>query len=441
MIREVISIHSGQTGIQIGSSCWELYCKEHGLTPDGTFLDPTFRGYGDGFFTFFSEDRRGHYTPRSLFVDMEPHAIKKVMTGSHRSLFDQKTMISGSESSGCSYGRAYYLGRELIEPVVDQIRRLAENCSILEAFLLFRSVGGGTGSGFSDLILDRLTADYGKKIKFDFSVYPTPKLASSVLETYNSVFSIASSIEPLECSFIFENERLYNICRSQLGIKSPTFDDMNKVVAKVVSTITANSRFPGSLSIDLSSLDARWASPFPRLHYPLLSFSSLDSLKEHNSLDKNQTLAELAHPCFEPSSRMVNCSPQYGKYLSVSMLYRGDVQVKDLKDVHASARAKYTVEFVEWTSSHFKTYLAKQSPHSLNPNADLCMVSHTSAISEVWKCLGDKFDLMWSKNAFIHRYSEGKPWGEMVEARENLRSLELDYLETFRESSEPEETG
>ena len=34
--REVISIHVGQAGVQIGNSCWELYCLEHGLNPDGT---------------------------------------------------------------------------------------------------------------------------------------------------------------------------------------------------------------------------------------------------------------------------------------------------------------------------------------------------------------------------------------------------------------------
>lgn len=34
-MREVISIHIGQAGIQVGNSCWELYCLEHGIQPDG----------------------------------------------------------------------------------------------------------------------------------------------------------------------------------------------------------------------------------------------------------------------------------------------------------------------------------------------------------------------------------------------------------------------
>jgi len=35
-MREIISIHIGQAGIQVGNSCWELYCLEHGIQPDGT---------------------------------------------------------------------------------------------------------------------------------------------------------------------------------------------------------------------------------------------------------------------------------------------------------------------------------------------------------------------------------------------------------------------
>ena len=38
-MREIISIHIGQCGSQIGMACWELYCLEHGIAPDAT-LNP-----------------------------------------------------------------------------------------------------------------------------------------------------------------------------------------------------------------------------------------------------------------------------------------------------------------------------------------------------------------------------------------------------------------
>ena len=38
-MKEVIQIHIGQAGIQVGNSCWELYCLEHGIQPDGEIED------------------------------------------------------------------------------------------------------------------------------------------------------------------------------------------------------------------------------------------------------------------------------------------------------------------------------------------------------------------------------------------------------------------
>jgi tubulin alpha len=33
-MREILSIHIGQAGIQLGNACWELFCLEHGIEPD-----------------------------------------------------------------------------------------------------------------------------------------------------------------------------------------------------------------------------------------------------------------------------------------------------------------------------------------------------------------------------------------------------------------------
>jgi hypothetical protein len=45
-----------------------------------------------------------------------------------------------------------------------------------KGFLVFHSFGGGTGSGFTSLLMERLSVDYGKKSKLEFSVYPCPQV-------------------------------------------------------------------------------------------------------------------------------------------------------------------------------------------------------------------------------------------------------------------------
>ena len=66
-MREVISIHVGQAGCQMGNACWELYCLEHGIQPDGQMpSDKTIGGGDDSFNTFFSETGSGKHVPRAV---------------------------------------------------------------------------------------------------------------------------------------------------------------------------------------------------------------------------------------------------------------------------------------------------------------------------------------------------------------------------------------
>ena len=73
--REVISVHVGQAGVQIGNACWELYCLEHGIQPDGRMPSENQGNGDDSFSTFFSETGNGRHVPRAVMVDLEPTVI------------------------------------------------------------------------------------------------------------------------------------------------------------------------------------------------------------------------------------------------------------------------------------------------------------------------------------------------------------------------------
>jgi tubulin alpha len=62
--------------VQIGNACWELYCLEHGIQPDGLMSsDNTGEIVDDSFRSFFSETPSGKHVPRAVFIDLEPTAV------------------------------------------------------------------------------------------------------------------------------------------------------------------------------------------------------------------------------------------------------------------------------------------------------------------------------------------------------------------------------
>ncbi|WKY08116.1 hypothetical protein Q1695_007536 [Nippostrongylus brasiliensis] len=179
-MREIVSLHVGQAGVQIGNACWELYCLEHGIQPDGIMPSDQTVGVEDSSYnTFFSETQSGKHVPRAVFVDLEPTVVDEVRTGHYAKLFHPEQLITGKEDAANNYARGHYtIGKELIDVCMDRIRRLTERCSSLQGFLIFHSFGGGTGSGFAALMMERLSVDFGKKAKLEFSIYPAPQIST-----------------------------------------------------------------------------------------------------------------------------------------------------------------------------------------------------------------------------------------------------------------------
>ena len=414
-MREVISIHIGQCGVQIGNGCWELYCLEHGIQPDGQMpSDKTIGVCDDAFNTFFSETGAGKHVPRAVFVDLEPTCMDEVRTGTYRQLYHPEQLINGKEDAANNYARGHYtVGKELIDLTLDRIRKLADQCTGMQGFLLFHSFGGGTGAGFGSLLLERLSVDYGKKSKLEFTVYPAPQVSTAVVEPYNSILATHAMIDHSDCAFMVDNEAL---------------------------SLTASLRFDGALNVDFTEFQTNLV-PYARIHFPICSYAPVISAEK--AYHEQLSVAEITNTLFEPANMMVKCDPRHGKYMACTCLYRGDVVPKDVGAAVATIKTKRTIQFVDWCPTGFKIGINYQPP-TVVPGGDLakvqracCMLANTTAIAEAWSRLDHKFDLMYAKRAFVHWYvGEGMEEAEFPEAREDLALLEKDYDEVAAETVE-----
>eukprot|EP00095_Tigriopus_kingsejongensis_P010468 maker-scaffold504_size153273-snap-gene-0.14 protein:Tk10468 transcript:maker-scaffold504_size153273-snap-gene-0.14-mRNA-1 annotation:"low quality protein: tubulin alpha-3 chain-like" len=442
-MRECISVHIGQAGVQMGGSCWELFGLEHGIGPDGNLLadaveSRSLKPDGSDFSPFYLETKASKYVPRSLFVDLEPTVVDEVRHGPYRNLFHPEMILNSKEDAANNFARGHYtVGKEMIELTLDRIRKLADGCNGLQGFLVFHSFGGGTGSGFTALLMERLNAEYPRKSQLDFAIYPAPQVATAVVEPYNSILTTHSTMEHTDCSFLVDNEAIFDICQKKLDIDRPSYVNLNHMIAQVVSSITTSLRFQGQLNVDLNEFQTNLV-PYPRIHFPLVSYAPMVS--QEKSRHEFMSVAELTTSCFETGYQMVKCDPRQGKYMACCLLYRGDVVPKDVNAAIQSIKTKRAIQFVDWCPTGFKVGL-NQEPMSVVGNCQLakaprsvCMISNTTAIAEAWSRLNHKFDLMYAKRAFVHWYvGEGMEEGEMTEAREDLAALENDYEEVAGE--------
>uniref|UniRef100_A0A8R1Y2Z9 Tubulin alpha chain n=2 Tax=Onchocerca TaxID=6281 RepID=A0A8R1Y2Z9_ONCVO len=409
--RECISIHIGQAGAQIGNACWELYCLEHNIGKDGKVSNEVSESgtqsqntENQSITTFFSESSGGKYVPRAIYIDLEPTVLDEIRCGPFKQLFHPEQLISGKEDAANNYARGHYtIGKEHIDVVLEKVRKQTEQCMGLQGFLVFHSFGGGTGSGFSSLLMERLSVEYGKKSKLEFSIYPAPQVSTAVVEPYNSILTTHTTLEHSDCSFMVDNEAIYDICRRNLDIET------NLV-------------------------------PYPRIHFPLATYAPV--ISSEKAYHEQLSVADITTTCFEPQNQMVKCDPRRGKYMAVCLLYRGDVVPKDVNAAISMVKTKRGIQFVDWCPTGFKVGINYQPP-TVVQGGDLakvhravCMLSNTTAIAEAWARLDHKFDLMYSKRAFVHWYvGEGMEEGEFSEAREDLAALERDYDEVSKDSA------
>ena len=105
------------------------------------------------------------------------------------------------------------------------------------------------------------------------------KVATAVVEPYNSTLCAHTTLEHSDCALMVDNEAIYDICRRNLDVERPSYTNLNRLISQIVSSITASLRFDGALNVDLNEFQTNLV-PYPRIHFMLSSYAPIISAEK-----------------------------------------------------------------------------------------------------------------------------------------------------------------
>ncbi|XP_022635507.1 tubulin beta-8 chain-like [Vigna radiata var. radiata] len=129
---EILHIQGGQCGNQIGAKFWEVVCAEHEI-------DSTGRYQGNNELQLervnvcYNEASCRRFVPRAVLMDLEPGTMDSVSSRPYGQIFRPDNFVFGQSSAENNWANGHYAEEaELIDSILDVVRKEAESCDCLQ---------------------------------------------------------------------------------------------------------------------------------------------------------------------------------------------------------------------------------------------------------------------------------------------------------------------
>lgn len=407
---EVISVNFGQAGVQIAECVWEYFSKQ------GEMLN---------YKVLFRENNLNQLVSRCVVADLHNETINYLRNSGCSYLFNHKNLISGTKDSSNIYSRAYSsLGKALVEKVAENIRQESEACDNLQGFIITHSIGGGTGSGLTPLILEELCDHYENKAKLNFTVFPFNRISPVIIEPYNVILGLNNIIELSDACFVLSNHKIFEIYQQKLGIQRPAYKNLNTYIAYLISSVIGPAVNGGSLNVNLNEIVDNLVV---NKNFKYLETNLSPILRMDNGLVGCLSVSEIVERLFDPVFEFDKESRQ--TYFASCVLFKGNVVPQDviLAGMKVNKMINFgKVGFGQVMTGFDETNIAENEFGLSDKNGYL--IKNSTDVSVGFSDICEKFDILYRKRAYVHWYlNEGSAESMFDEARESVRNLIQEY--------------
>lgn len=418
---EIIVIQIGQCGNRLGTKFWEIVSEEHGIDPTGSYHGDSYQQL-EKINVFFKAVNGGRFVPRAVVVDLKPDTMDRVRAEPYGLLFQPDNFVFGQTGAGDNYAKGFYTeGGELIDTVLDVVRKEAGESINLQGFIIIHSIGGGTGSGMGSLLISKLREEFFDKSIATFSVFPSEYTKDAVLAPYNATWAMTHLVTNTDLVFCLDNEAAFHILR-QLGSRPPTNGDINRFMAEALSDITAPLRFPSKGTNCLSTLQEMVDKLVPKepnelqsnpLHFISVALIPVGWSRFITPSSLNQL--------FTDESILIHGNSDKSKYLSVVGLLRGQEEhllVDSFKRSFTNNQEGVTksLEIIEIPMPRKNTPMGA------------ALIMNNTVVQEMMKRIAEQFTMRFRRKMFLDRYTgEGMNEIEFAEAESHFRDLIIAY--------------
>lgn len=439
--RSVVSIHVGQCGVQMGSKIWELMAYEHDISLDGA------KEFEENDFgkphAFFIETLSGKFVPKCLMLDTEPNVIDNLQCLSTAALFNEQYTCFGNEDACGVYTLAKNQFEEGLSTRFQQtLRILLEQCDITVGCMTYSAIGAGTGS-HGGLIAQQLYKEQSPKTtNLWTTLFPSDSISNSPVEAINCAFAMSDPIaEANDLQVNVSNDALYSLAKKSMPNVDVNYSHLNSLVARVVSCVTSSLRFSSELSVDLNDLFTSLV-PKKQFKYVYPMFAPGESSNTNYRL----ALSDITNEIFEGRGNLygikIKSAPanardaNRSRYISLCMLFRGDVQPSLVYPSVQAATATRKDHFVEYMPSSYTVgintdmLLTPDTWQFSDPCRACCSIIHNTGFAINLDYVSKKLEKIIGMEAYNWNFDPFEK-NLLPDAYDFMKQLSEEYVENF----------